>query len=191
MREIQSLIEALVSGDEPRAEAAANEIPKLGEAALGELLELRRSDVPDERWWATRALANFQCQAAAEALRESLSDRDLGVRQCATLALRHVPSPAAIPALLQAMASDDALLSRLASDALTAVGPPALQPLKRAARSQHAGTRLGAIRALGHMAIPDAVPILFAALDDPSPLVQFWAEDGLQRIGVGMVFFQK
>ncbi len=188
---IQSLIETLVSGDETRAEAAANEMPKWGETAFRELLELRGSHEPDERWWATRALANFQCHAASEALRESLEDPDPDVRQCATLALRHVPSAAAIPALLQAMASEDALLSRLASDALSAVGPPAFGPLERAAGSLHPATRLGAIRALGRMAIPDAVPILFAALDDPSPMVQFWAEDGLERLGAGMIFFQR
>jgi hypothetical protein len=38
------------------------------------------------------------------------------------------------------------------------------------------------------MNIPAAVPILLELLEDPSPHVQFWAEEGLQRNGVGMVF---
>jgi len=36
---------------------------------------------------------------------------------------------------------------------------------------------------------PGVTPYLFAALDDASPLVQHWAERGLERRGIAMVFF--
>lgn len=190
MREIQALIGELACGDAVRAEAAAHEVSKFGEAALRPLLDLRRSEDPEGRWWATRALALFDGHVSEQAILESLEDPDPAVRYCAAVALRHVPSVLAIPSLLEAMASQDPLLSRLASDALAALGRPALNPLQQAAQSLHVATRLGAVRALSRMADSDAVPTLFEALDDPSPLVHFWAQDGLNRLGVGMVFFE-
>jgi HEAT repeat protein len=190
MREIEALISELACGDEARAEAAAIKISEFGEPGFHSLLDLLRSEDSDQRWWATRALALCGGEATGEALVESLQDPDLAVRYCAALALRYVPSVPAISALLEAMASEDPLLSRLASDALASIGSPALLQLREAAQSQRIALRLGAVRALSHLGEPEAAPILFQALDDPSPLVQFWAEVGLDRLGVGMVFFE-
>jgi hypothetical protein len=36
---------------------------------------------------------------------------------------------------------------------------------------------------------PAAISDLFTALDDPSPIVEHWAQRGLDGLGVGMVFF--
>ena len=95
----------------------------------------------------------------------------------------------AAAALARRLADSDALLARLASDALAALGAAALPDLRRAAASSAAGTRLHAVRALSLMKTPAAASDLFAALEDPSTLVQHWAERGLEDLGVGMVFF--
>jgi hypothetical protein len=35
-----------------------------------------------------------------------------------------------------------------------------------------------------------AVPALFKSLDDGSAMVEHWADEGLQRRGIGMAFFR-
>jgi HEAT repeat protein len=50
--------------------------------------------------------------------------------------------------------------------------------------------RIEVVRALAKMQHPDAIGPLFRSIDDPSSLVQHWAEEGLDRLGIGMAFFQ-
>ena len=50
--------------------------------------------------------------------------------------------------------------------------------------------RAGAARALIPLESHDAIPALFAALDDESAIVSFYAEEALWRLGVGMVLFK-
>jgi HEAT repeat protein len=50
-------------------------------------------------------------------------------------------------------------------------------------------TRIGAVRALALNQDPDAIPPLYAALEDSSSMVEHWAVDGLERRGLGMVYF--
>lgn len=190
MRRLHDLIADLQSGDEPRAEKAAASIVEHGQAGLEALLRLHKSDDGERRWWATRALATFSDARAHRALAQSLEDSDQVIRYCAALALREARPPMAVRSLLAVLESDDAMLARLASDALAAIGRSALDPLAEAYRSPRAAVRLEAIRALSMMKEPDAVPTLFEALEDPSPWVQFWAEEGLDQLGLGMRFFQ-
>jgi HEAT repeat protein len=48
--------------------------------------------------------------------------------------------------------------------------------------------RLEAARALASIGDTRAIPALFDALDD-SALLEYWANEGLERMGVGMCFF--
>jgi HEAT repeat protein len=190
MRPLSDLITDLNSGDDARAEAAALRFPEHGQAGLEALLVLHQSNDSERRWWATRALAKFQEELAHRALAYSLKDPDPAVQYCAALALRRARPPSAIRPLVTALGSADAMLARLASDALTAIGQSAVEPLAKAANSPEASLRLEAIRALSLMKEPETIPFLYEALEDPSPWVQFWAEEGLDQLGVGMRFFQ-
>jgi len=49
--------------------------------------------------------------------------------------------------------------------------------------------RLEAARALALIADQRAIPSLFQALDGESALLEYWANEGLERMGVGMAFF--
>ena len=51
-------------------------------------------------------------------------------------------------------------------------------------------TRLEAVRALAMIADPRAISALFSLLDSNSSLMAYWAEFGLERMGVGMIFFK-
>ena len=172
-----------------RAERARTVLTSHGLEALPALLRLAQSETPDHRWWALRCLADVYHPRADDRLLQGLHDADVSVRQAAALALRDRPLAAAIPRLVSLLDSADSLLSRLAGDALAAMGSVASPALAQAARSSSAVTRIGAVRALALNQDPDAIPALYAALEDDSSIVEHWAVDGLERRGLGMVYF--
>ncbi|MGD2158807.1 MAG: HEAT repeat domain-containing protein, partial [Anaerolineales bacterium] len=103
--------------------------------------------------------------------------------------LRQQPSPDAVKDLIAMLEDDDRLLARLAADALIANGKQAVQPLLETLEDSSPAARLEAVRSLAVIADPIAIPALYKALDADSVLITHWAELGLERMGVGMVFF--
>jgi len=112
------------------------------------------------------------------------------VRWCAGLALRKHPANEAVPALIRLLSDNDTLTRRLAGDALVATGASAVEQLLQAAQSGEHLTRLEAVRALAKIGDQRAIPILFECLDDSSALIEYWASEGLEKMGIGMVFYK-
>jgi HEAT repeat protein len=189
MPDAANLVANLLCGDDGRAEAAARDLARLGPPALDVLLPHFTDAAGETRWWVVRAVAGIPDPRSAAVLTAALEDREPEVRQAAALGFRLQPVPQAAARLARHLADPDPLTARLASEALAALGPAALDSLRPAARSPQPATRLHAVRALALMKDRSAIPELFAALDDPSTLVQHWAERGLEDLGVGMVFF--
>jgi HEAT repeat protein len=179
----------LTSGDDLRAERASEALARQGQHSLPRLLTLMNSNSADVRWWAVRCLAGIHAVRADRALVEALGDADLAVRQAAALALRQRPMADAIPALLGLLGWDDTLLARLAGDALAACGAAATAALASAATDPSPAIRTGAVRALAMNGDPGAIPALYAALEDASAMVEYWACEGLERRGLGMAYF--
>lgn len=190
MRESSMIFDDLFSGDDVRAEAAAQQITKLGKAAIKPLLDKLNAPNSEFRWWAVRALSNFDQPQAEEAICRALTDTDRYVRQCAALSLREHPTPAAIPTLIKTLEESDRLLARLAADALVAIGDLAITALTDALQSTNVNVRIEAARALARTRSEQAIPYLYVALDDPSPWVTYWAEEGLRDKGMEMLFFK-
>jgi HEAT repeat protein len=111
------------------------------------------------------------------------------VGQCAALALRYQADPDAIPTLIQALSLPDRLMARLAADALIATGEESVPALIEVMQNNSQPARLEAARALGEIGDPRAIPALFNALGDDSAILEHWAGEGLEKMGVGMVFF--
>lgn len=188
-QDVQSLLEQITSGIDAQAEDALHALAAHGEGVLPLLLDQLQSDDVDQRWWATAALALIDHPEAQQALIHCLIDEDNSVRQCAAFGLRQQPSAKAIPQLIGMLGDADRLLARLAADALSVMGESAISPLTEALRATESTVRSEAARALSLIDDPAVIPPLFAALDDPSPLVTHWAELGLTRLGVGMIYF--
>lgn len=187
--ELERLIGDLTSDDDGLAEAAVEGLAALGYEALTPLTDLLDSQKTDDRWWAVRALAALDHPAVPRLLLGVITDDSPDVRQAAILGLRLHPSGEAIPALATALEDVDRLTAHLASDALAACGSWAVEGLSHALRSPNASVRIEAARALAEIDDPAVVPQLFHALDDASVSVNFWAERGLERRGIGMTFF--
>ncbi len=187
---VDDLIQALTSGDDMRAENAIPQIIARGTSIFPALTQLLSSSDPDHRWWALRAMSELDALEVSALLVAALDDPDQSVRQCAALGLRLKPDPGGIEGLIESMQSQDPLLSSLAADALVAIGEPAVPALLDILSRESPSTRLQAVRALALVGDKRAVPALFAALDDQSSLVQYWAENGLEKMGIGMTFFK-
>jgi len=187
---MEDLVHELTSGDDQRAEAAASSVGAYGAGALSIVGPLLHSSEADFRWWAVRALAEIPAEESAPLLIQALNDPHLAVRQCAALGLSRQPDERAVPALVEAMASDDALLARLAANALEAIGAAAVPALLDLLETGLQAVRLETARTLAMIGDTRAIPALFNALDEDSALMEYWANEGLERMGVGMAFFK-
>jgi HEAT repeat protein len=187
--ELDELLETLISGDDDNREAAAVALGRLGEAATEPLTSLLVGEDADARWWAARTLAEVGTDGAVLPLVDALGDPDPDVRACAALALGQIGDGVAVYELAARLADESAFVASIAADALSMIGRPAVEALadRLADRSPH--VRLLAVRALGRIGSQSAIGPLFAVLEDPSYLVRHYAQEALEALGVGMVFW--
>jgi|APFre7841882724_1041349.scaffolds.fasta_scaffold100948_3 HEAT repeat protein len=190
MEELPVLLSQLSCGDDEQAEQALSHLATWGSEAVDALEE--RLSHPDAavRWWVVRALAEAQDERVPRLLVQALSDPDMGVRWCAGLALRMNPSPQASTTLVGMLSDSDALTRRLAGDALVAIGGEVVPQLLDLMQQEDPIVRLELVRTLAKIGDERAIPVLFEAMDDSSALIEYWANDGLEKMGVGMVYFK-
>ena len=191
--ELHNLITELTGGDDQTAESAVGAIAKMGQNKPDEVLRTIRvlldSEDADERWWGVRLLADISDRTALLLLRLALRDEDKYVRQCAALGLRKKPHTAAAVDLIDALNDDNHLVVELAADALTEIGEGAVPALLEVLEVGNPKARLEAVRALAEIGDHRSIPELFSLLDDDSQLIAYWANEGLERMGVGMVYY--
>jgi HEAT repeat protein len=189
LSELQDLLAELTSGDDVRAENSISAIVKLGMAAIPELLDLTRATEVDSRWWAVRALA-VSPHTRTDDLVPLLSDPAPEVRSAAALAICDHPHESAVEALMKTLADDDSLTAGLAGNALVKIGSPSVLSLLEVVKDASIGvhTRSLALRALSQICDHRAIPVMMKALSGESALLQYWAREGLNRLGLNMVY---
>jgi HEAT repeat protein len=189
---LADILAALAEGDEVEAEAAAAGLRALPDRLLPEALNalqaLLAAPQAERRWWAIRWLAALPGIEATPFFIQALQDEDASVRQCAAVGLRQRPDPQAVAGLVRALDDPDTLVRRLAGEALGATGSKAVPPLLEVMENGSHTARLEAARALANIGDTRAIPALFKALEG-SALLEYWASQGLERMGVGMSFF--
>lgn len=192
-RVFTDFLRAVDQKDDELAEAAAAGFAALPEIQAGEvlqkLLDLISAPEVDARWWGLRAIAALTHPQAPAILVKALSDEHASVRQCAALGLRMHSDIQAVPALVHALADEDRLVARLASDALVNIGEKAVPDLLEILNTGDQAARVETVRALAFIGDQRSIPALFAVLDDDSALIEYWANEGLERMGVGMQLF--
>ena len=184
---LNDLLADLTSGNESSAETAVSGLIELGDEAFQALHEMLNSENTDHRWWALRTLAQAP-QSQARWLLPFLTDSAVEVRQAAALGLCSHPDETAIKPLIQALSDDNSIVSSLAGKALVAIGKQATPFLIEIPRDAPQTARINAIRALAEIADHSAIPALMAALEEDSVMIRHWAEEGLVRLGLDMVY---
>ena len=119
-----------------------------------------------------------------------MEDADPDVRACAVVAAAELTPPEAIKPLVALLSDPSAYVARLAADGLVRFGQQAVETLIDVIQAGEPAARVGAARALSKIKPQEAVPALCAALDDPSAAVAYYAEQALEEMGVGMVYFR-
>jgi len=186
---LNELLADLTCGDEARAENAVPGLVELGVDAIPALHDLLESSDADHRWWAVRTLAQSP-QAQTEWLLPLLNDSAAEVRQAAALGLCSHPNETAIRPLIQALSDADSMVSDLARNALVVIGKPAVPFLLEVPRDAQQRSRINALRALAEIVDYSTIPTLMAALEEDSVMMQHWAEEGLERLGLNMVYLK-
>ncbi len=182
-----TFLEELFSGDDERAAAVMGQV---SEDDLPALLEALGGQEADARWWAACALGHLPGEAATKALVNAAADRDANVRAAVLHGLGQRATAEAVTPLLFALGDTSEYLARLATEALIRIGRASVPGLIRVLRHDaQARVRVNAARALAAIADAAAIPALIGALEDESVLVQHWAETGLEKLGVGMMYF--
>ena len=189
MSSLQELLRDLTSGSEARAENAVPALIELGEEALPALRDLTHSSDADHRWWSLRVLAQSP-EAQVEWLVPFLRDPAREVRQCAALGLAIKPGESAVQPLVQALSDEDSMVSSLAVNALVKIGSPAVPTLIDIVKSASQSARIHALRALAEIRDHRAIPVMMKVMEEDSVLLQHWAKEGLDRLGLDMVYIK-
>ncbi len=189
MPDLDDLLADLTSGDETRAESAVPGLVTLGAEALPALLDLAHSPDPDQRWWAVRALAETP-RTRTEELFPFLSDSSAEVRQAAALALSTRADESAVPALIHALYDEDSMVAGLAGNALGRVGAPAVPALLEVLNDAPQAVRIQVLRALVEIKDHRAILAMMKVMQEDSALLQYWAQEGLERLGLDMVYLK-
>ena len=190
MLEISELVRRLLADDDSALQAS-EEIAAQGNAALPTIQALLAHEQADVRWWALHTCVIIPEGAdVTPFLIQGLQDPDATVRQCAALGLQQRPDERAVPALITALSDDDSLVVRLSANALAATGPSAVPELIKLVEESPSRIQMEATRALALSGDTRSIPVLFNALNSDSMLMEYWASEGLDRMGVGMAFFK-
>ncbi|MDP1715554.1 MAG: HEAT repeat domain-containing protein [Anaerolineales bacterium] len=197
--EMQNLLAELTSGDDTRAENSIPALTELGMAALPALLDLTHAEEADTRWWAVRALAASPHARTVDLL-PLLSDSAPEVRAATALALCTHPHEDAVEALIHALADEDSLTAGLAGNALVKIGSPSVPSLLQVMTARvepgrnkaptAIRTRSVALRTLSEIRDHRAIPVMMNCLGEESAVLQYWAQVGLERLGLDMVYFK-
>lgn len=183
------MLQDLTAGDEARSESAVSPLIEAGEAAVPALLDLTRSADVDTRWWALRVLASSP-HVRTEWLVPFLNDPAPEVRQCAALGLAGKPDESAVEPLVRALTDADSMVCSLAANALVKTGSPAVPPLIDAVKNGPQSQRIHALRALAELRDHRAIPVMMNVMQEDSALLQHWAQEGLERLGLDMVYIK-
>lgn len=189
MPELENLLADLTSEDESRAETAARALIALGDESIPALLDLSRSTDANRRWWAVRTLGESP-HTRTEDLLPFLNDTAVEIRQAAALALGVRADESMIPALTRALRDEDSIVCSLVVNAFVKIGVPAVPALIEIANDAPQMARVSALRALAEIKDYRAIPIMMKVMQEDSALLQHWAREGLERLGLNMVYIK-
>ena len=82
------------------------------------------------------------------------------------------------------------MVSNLAVNALVKIGTKAVPALIDVVKSAPQSARIHALRALAEIRDHRAIPVMMKVMEEDSVLLQHWAKEGLDRLGLDMVYIK-
>ncbi len=119
-----------------------------------------------------------------------LNDSAPEVRQCAALGLAAKADESAVQPLVEALSDKDSMVGNLAMNALVSIGKSAVPALIECVKNKSQSARILALRALAEIRDHRAIPVMMQVMDEDSVLLQHWAKEGLERLGLDMVYIR-
>lgn len=187
---MNALLNDLISGDERLAESAVVSLVELGEDAIPALMSLAQSPEADSRWWAVRTLAQSPLCRTEWLVPFLSNDPAPEVRQCAALGLTIQPDESATQPLVHALNDEDDMVANLAGNALVKIGSAAVPSLIEVVKNSKQSVRIHALRALAEIRDHRAIPVMMKVMNEESVLLQHWAKEGLNNLGLDMVYIK-
>ena len=173
-----------------RAENAVTPLIELGQNAIPALMDLTQSSNVDSRWWAVRTLAQSPLCRTEWLIPFLLNDPAPEVRQCAALGLGNKLDESAIQSLVRALSDEDSMVGSLAVNALVKIGKSSVPSLIEVVKTAPQSARIHALRALAEIRDHRAIPMMMKVMEEDSALLQHWAKEGLERLGLDMVYIK-
>jgi HEAT repeat protein len=186
---LHAFLDAVVAGNDKQTEESSVALREAGDEVTPALRDVLADLDPDRRFWAVRALSAVGTDAAIRHLITALEDVDPDVRACAVVALSKLKPEEAIEPLVARLSDRSAYVARLTADGLAQFGQLAVDTLISTLEDGDTAARAGAARALGAIRPEEAIPALYQALDDPSAFVTYYANEALEKMGLGIVLF--
>jgi HEAT repeat protein len=100
------------------------------------------------------------------------------------------PEDSAVQPLVEALRDEDSMVSNLAVNALVKIGNKAVPALIDVVKSAPQSARIHALRVLAEIRDHRAIPIMMKVMEEDSVLLQHWAKEGLDRLGLDMVYMK-
>jgi HEAT repeat protein len=82
------------------------------------------------------------------------------------------------------------MVSSLAVNALVKIGNAAVPSLIDIVKNSRQSARIHALRALAEIRDHRAIPVMMKVMEEDSALLQHWAKEGLDRLGLDMVYMK-
>ncbi len=187
---LESLLAAIHANDDEAAEQVVTAYTVESAPALNEVLSLFNADDADQRWWAVRTAAAVApwTEGGAEALEKPLRDRlhdpDPAVRCAAALAAGQLELVALVDELACALGDQSGWVRSSAADALALMGEPAVPALLQVLAGTEQGARTRAAYALSKIRTMEVANAFYHCLQDENQLVQTYAYDTLEQMGL-------
>ena len=92
--------------------------------------------------------------------------------------------------MIKTLSDEDSVTAQLAGNALAAIGSPSVPGLLEVLKEAQQSARIQAMRALAEIRDHRAIPAMMQVMDEESVFLQHWAREGLERLGLDMVYIR-
>lgn len=203
MAHLDSFLNAVTNGNEDEAEKQSQLLTADDCAGLMTIVTRGESEANrnehvnhDLLWWAIRGLAVCGDRAALPALTPMLTTTDGECRAATLLAIAHIGQrmdeaercvhvTASLTNLMaQLFLDENAYVRQAAADAFAMLGPVTMKTLGHGLATFPEGARVRIAYSLRKMKSMDAAPLLFQLLNDSNYLVQSYAYEALDELGL-------